>query len=163
MNRQMPWLCLASAMALGHAASAEPPRDADKNSAVCGDEPAKGKPAATPPTAAAPERSARGRANAKALDEFYRADEVQSLHLEVAAADRNRMLAALPDLIDVPASFRWRDVTVENVSVRFKGNSSANPKRPGCATLSGLVAGGDGVPGVRRSGDPGLWCETPSG
>jgi hypothetical protein len=41
-----------------------------------------------------------------------------------------RMLAALPELIDVPATFRWRDVSVENVSVRFKGKSSSNPKQP---------------------------------
>jgi hypothetical protein len=61
---------------------------------------------------------------------FYQPDEVQEVHLRVADADLRRMLAALPELIDVPASFRWRDVTVENVSVRFKGNSSSHPTQP---------------------------------
>ncbi len=60
---------------------------------------------------------------------FYRPDEVQSVHLTVAQKDLERMLTALPELIEVPATFRWRDVTVENVSVRFKGNSSSNPKQ----------------------------------
>jgi spore coat protein CotH len=66
-------------------------------------------------------------ADDRAVAAFYRPDEVQSVHLRVADADLKRMLAALPDLVEVPAAFRWRDVTVENVSVRFKGNSSANP------------------------------------
>ena len=87
--------------------------------------------AAEPPTSGAkPGPAARGRADDTALAAFYRPDEVQSVHLRVAVADVRRMLAALPKLIDVPATFRWRDTTVENVSVRFKGNSSSNPKQP---------------------------------
>src|SRR5215208_5030183 len=78
---------------------------------------------------AAPGPSGRGLADDKAVAAFYRPDEVQSVHLSVADKDMQRMLAALPELVDVPASFRWRDVTVENVSVRFKGNSSSNPKQ----------------------------------
>jgi CotH kinase protein len=77
--------------------------------------------------AAGAEPTGRGLANDKALAAFYRPDEVQSVHLTVADKDLKRMLAALPELVEVPASFRWRDVTVENVSVRFKGNSSSNP------------------------------------
>jgi hypothetical protein len=85
---------------------------------------------AEPPTPAAePEPSVRGLADDKAVAAFYQPDEVQSVHLSVAEADLKRMLAALPELVEVPATFRWRDVTVENVSVRFKGNSSSNPKQ----------------------------------
>src|SRR6266545_1690831 len=75
------------------------------------------------------EPSGRGLAADKAVAAFYQPDEVQSVHLSIADKDLKRMLAALPELIEVPASFRWRDVTVENVSVRFKGNSSSNPKQ----------------------------------
>src|SRR5687768_10697786 len=85
---------------------------------------------AEPPPAAAPEPSGRGLADDKAVAAFYQPDEVQSVHLTIADKDMQRMLAALPELVDVPASFRWRDVSVENVSVRFKGNSSSNPKQP---------------------------------
>jgi spore coat protein CotH len=75
------------------------------------------------------EPTARGLADDKALAAFYRPDEVQSVRLTIADKDMKRMLTALPELVEVPASFRWRDITVENVSVRFKGNSSSNPKQ----------------------------------
>ena len=61
------------------------------------------------------------------LDDFYRPDEVQSIHLRVAEDDLQRMRAALPERISVPASFRWRDISVENVAIRFKGDSSSGP------------------------------------
>jgi hypothetical protein len=63
------------------------------------------------------------------LDEYYRADKVQSIHLEITKENRQRMLAALPTRVYVPASFRWRDVSVKKVAVRFKGNSSSNPNQ----------------------------------
>jgi len=75
------------------------------------------------------EPSGRGLDDGKAMAAFYQADQVQSVYLDVAETDMKRMLAALPELIEVSASFRWRDVSVENVSVRFKGNSSSNPKQ----------------------------------
>jgi hypothetical protein len=93
--------------------------------AACG--PAAGADPPAPPTR--PEPTGRGLADDRAVAAFYRPDEVQSVHLEVAEKDLKRMLAALPELVDVPATFRWRDVIVENVSVRFKGNSSSNPKQ----------------------------------
>ncbi|MEI8342483.1 MAG: hypothetical protein WCH43_13240, partial [Verrucomicrobiota bacterium] len=99
------WVCVALMTAGGLAAGAEPP------------------------SAAKPELSGRGLAADKAVTAFYQQDEVQSVHLSVAEADMNRMVAALPELIEVPATFRWRDVTVENVAVRFKGNSSSSPKQ----------------------------------
>ena len=62
-------------------------------------------------------------------DDFYRLDEVQSIHLSVAEDDLQRMRAALPERISVRASFRWRDISVENVAIRFKGNSSSGPSQ----------------------------------
>jgi spore coat protein H len=105
VQTQVLWLCAVLTIASGPLAGAEPP---------------------TPTT---PEPSGRGLADDKAVAAFYQPDEVQSVHLSVADKDLKRMLAALPELIEVPASFRWRDVTVESVSVRFKGNSSSNPKQ----------------------------------
>jgi len=61
--------------------------------------------------------------------DFYRADEVQSIHMRVAEADLKRMLAALPERIYVQASFQWRDISVDNVAIRFKGNSSSAPSQ----------------------------------
>ena len=81
----------------------------------------------TPATKPVP--TSRGLADDKAVAAFYQPDEIQSVYLSIADKDLKRMLAALPELVDVPASFRWRDVSVENVSVRFKGNSSSNPKQ----------------------------------
>ena len=34
-----------------------------------------------------------------------------------------------PKRVYVPASFRWRDVSVKKVAIRFKGNSSSNPNQ----------------------------------
>lgn len=48
-------------------------------------------------------------------------DEVQSVYLHVADKDLKRMLAALPELIEVPATFRWRDVAVENEALKLIG------------------------------------------
>jgi spore coat protein CotH len=84
---------------------------------------------AEPTAPAAPEPSGRGITDDKAVAAFYQPDEVQSVYLNVKDKDLKRMLEALPELVEVPASFQWRDITVENVSVRFKGNSSSNPKQ----------------------------------
>jgi hypothetical protein len=60
-------------------------------------------------------------------DDFYTADEVQSIYLRVAEEDWQRMLAALPERIYARASFRWREISIDNVAIRFKGNSSSAP------------------------------------
>jgi spore coat protein CotH len=67
------------------------------------------------------------KAPAPTAAEFYRSDEMQSVHLQVADEDWQRMLAALPERIYVPASFRWREISFKNVAIRFKGNSSSSP------------------------------------
>ena len=58
-------------------------------------------------------------------DAFYKPETVQEIHLQVRDRDLARMHAALPDRIYVPAAFRWGDQTIENVGVRYKGNSSS--------------------------------------
>ena len=40
------------------------------------------------------------------------------------------MMSALPQRIYVPAVFRWGNQTIENVGVRYKGNSSSIPHQP---------------------------------
>jgi CotH kinase protein len=82
--------------------------------------------------------------------DFYRLDEVQSIYLTVAGEDLQRMLAALPRRISVPASFRWRDISIENVAIRFKGNSSSAPAQQ--HKRSFLIRFDDSDPGRRFLG-----------
>ena len=77
-------------------------------------------------SAQGPEGSPAKPGVAKSAD-FYRIEEVQSVHLQVADDDMRRMLAALPGRIYVRASFRWRGTSIPNVAIRFKGNSSSSP------------------------------------
>jgi|TARA_B100001971_G_scaffold76283_1_gene70309 hypothetical protein len=60
-------------------------------------------------------------------DDFYRRDHVQTIHLTLSEANLNKMHDTLPERIYVPGTFRWRDVQLENVGVRYKGNSSSRP------------------------------------
>ena len=60
---------------------------------------------------------------------FYAADQVQTIHLRISEVDQEKMRAALPECIYVPAELRWNNETVSQVGVRFKGNSSANPNQ----------------------------------
>ena len=63
----------------------------------------------------------------QATNAFYDPQTVQDIHLLVRAPDLQRMQAALPARIYVPAAFRWGEHTIENVGVRYKGNSSSQP------------------------------------
>jgi len=65
-------------------------------------------------------------ASARQAD-FYRPEDVQSIYLTVSDKNMQRLLAALPERIYVPAAFRWRDVSIDDVAIRFKGNSSSAP------------------------------------
>ncbi len=60
---------------------------------------------------------------------FYRPDQVQEIHLEIEQGDLEKMKSALPRRIYVPATFRWNDQVIDNVGVRYKGNSSSNPNQ----------------------------------
>ena len=73
--------------------------------------------------------TANGLNNSEAQDEFYRMDKVQTIQLQIAPEDIQSLLAALPKRIYVPATFQWRDVILDKVAVRFKGNSSSQPSQ----------------------------------
>lgn len=64
-----------------------------------------------------------------AAAEFYRPETVQVIRLEISAEDLARMQAALPKRVYVPASFQWGEQTLPKVGVRYKGNSSSQPKQ----------------------------------
>ena len=61
--------------------------------------------------------------------EFYEPAVVQTVHLDIADEAWQRMHDGLPERIHVPATFGWRDIKVERVAVRFKGNSSSQPEQ----------------------------------
>ena len=82
--------------------------------------------------------------------EFFDTATVQRIDLEIAPEDRRAMLDALPERIYVPATFIWRDIRLENVGVRFKGNSSSQPD--GWWKRSLLVKFGEYVDGQRFLG-----------
>jgi hypothetical protein len=65
----------------------------------------------------------------KDSDSFYQPNQVQVIHLQVRESDLDKMISALPRRIYVPATFRWRDQIFENVGIRYKGNSSSNPRQ----------------------------------
>ena len=67
--------------------------------------------------------------NERLQDAFYHPDTVQTVRLEISEADQQRMLDELPKRVYVPAIFRWRDIELKNVAVRFKGNSSSQPNQ----------------------------------
>jgi spore coat protein CotH len=59
--------------------------------------------------------------------DFYRIEDIQTVHMRIDKEDQQRMLAALPGRISVRGSFKWRDQFIDNVAIRFKGNSSSAP------------------------------------
>jgi CotH kinase protein len=62
--------------------------------------------------------------------QFYAPESVQAIHLEVKPEDLERMDRALPQRINVPATFRWNEQVFKKVGVRYKGNSSSMPNSP---------------------------------
>ena len=62
-------------------------------------------------------------------DVFYDLEVVQEVRIEITPSNRERLLQSLPERIYVPATFRWNGQTLENVGVRFKGNSSSSPNQ----------------------------------
>lgn len=61
------------------------------------------------------------------IAKFYAPGQIQVIQLTIRDEDVQRLQAALPERVFVPASFRWNDVAFENVAIRFKGNSSSIP------------------------------------
>ena len=54
--------------------------------------------------------------NQLSQEEFYAPAVVQTVHLDIADEELQRMQDALPERIYVPAAFRWRDIEVERVA-----------------------------------------------
>jgi len=67
--------------------------------------------------------------DARDQEAFYAADQVQTVRLQISDIDQQKMRAALPKCIYVPAQLSWNGQTIKQVGVRFKGNSSANPNQ----------------------------------
>lgn len=60
-------------------------------------------------------------------DTFYDSATVQTVHLEVSPENLERLNRALPQRIYVPGTFQWNGHKLQNVGVRYKGNSSSIP------------------------------------
>lgn len=69
-------------------------------------------------------------APADATDPFYDPESVQQIHLEIKPEDLDRLHRALPRRISVPGTVRWKEQTLQNVGIRYKGNSSSRPDSP---------------------------------
>lgn len=63
-------------------------------------------------------------------ERFYDREVVQTIRLEIKPDDLDRLHRALPQRIFVPATFSWKDLVLENVGVRYKGDSSSRPESP---------------------------------
>ena len=84
------------------------------------------------------------------LEDFFERSVIQDIVLEIEPADRQAMFDALPERIYVPATFRWGDIVLNNVGVRFKGNSSSDPQ--GWWKRALLIKFGEYVDGQRFLG-----------
>ena len=69
-------------------------------------------------------------ADQEATSLFYDPEVVQTIRLEIQPEDLDRLQRALPERIYVPGTFRWNDVALYPVGVRYKGNSSSHPDSP---------------------------------
>lgn len=65
-----------------------------------------------------------------AADRFYEPHSVQSIHLEITQENLDRLHHALPRRIVVPGTFRWGEMVLQPVGIRFKGSSSSDPHAP---------------------------------
>jgi spore coat protein CotH len=60
-------------------------------------------------------------------DVFYKREQVQEIRLTISKTNLYNMKKALPERIYVPATLHWRTFRMENIAVRYKGNSSSQP------------------------------------
>ncbi|HOY58851.1 MAG TPA: CotH kinase family protein [Verrucomicrobiota bacterium] len=71
-----------------------------------------------------------GATPSEVAEQFYDAQVVQTIRLEVQPEDLDRLQRALPERIYVPGTFRWNDVALYPVGIRYRGNSSSQPDSP---------------------------------
>lgn len=64
------------------------------------------------------------------LKEFYQPDVVQTIRLDVSSRHLRELKEALPKRIFVPTTFKWNGVELTNVGIRYKGDSSSDPRSP---------------------------------
>jgi spore coat protein CotH len=83
-------------------------------------------------------------------EKFFHPDSVQQIYLEVKPEDLDRLHRALPRRISVPGTFRWNDQSLQQVGVRYRGNSSSSPDAP--HKRSFLIAFSEYQPGQRFLG-----------
>ena len=62
-------------------------------------------------------------------DVFYERGKVQEIRLQISTLNLKKMKEALPERKYVSASLIWRDIKIENIGVRYKGNSSSQPNQ----------------------------------
>ena len=62
-------------------------------------------------------------------DDFYESEQVQEIRLTISELNLKKMKEALPERKYVPATFHWRNIRLKNVGVRYKGNSSSQPRQ----------------------------------
>ncbi len=83
-------------------------------------------------------------------DAIFDTSVVHAIALEIAPAELQALHDALPTRIYVPATFHWGDITLSEVAVRYKGNSSSNPDSP--YKRSFLIKFGEYIKGQRFLG-----------
>ena len=83
-------------------------------------------------------------------DRFYDPAAVQTIHLEIAPEDLDRLHRALPQRISVPGVFRWGNRAIGPVGIRYRGNSSSQPQAS--HKRSFLVSFAEYRPGLRFLG-----------
>lgn len=87
------------------------------------------------------------------VDAFFDTEVIQTIEINISPANRQAMFDALPERIYVPATFIWGDIRLENVGVRFKGNSSSQPDswwKRGLLIKFGEYVDGQRFLGLRR-------------
>ncbi|MCO4761220.1 MAG: CotH kinase family protein [Myxococcales bacterium] len=86
-------------------------------------------------------------------DDLFSATEVQRISLTIAPADIAKMNAALPERIWVSGTFSWAGMTLKEIGVRYKGNSSSQPNQKhkrGLLLHFGRFKTGQRLLGLRR-------------
>lgn len=117
----LPLCVILAGLTYSKSVSAQQPLDLPPNQPL---------PADQPQTGSTPARTIlNGETRTTEQDKFYRPDQVQDVYLQIAPDELRRMRDALPKRIYVPGSFRWGDVSIDQVGIRFKGNSSSHPNQ----------------------------------
>ncbi len=84
-------------------------------------------------------------------DHFYDTEEVQDIYLTISPDEIMRLEQALPERIYVRGAFQWNDFRIDNVGIRYKGNSSSMPLQMH-VKRSLLIKFSENLPGQRFIG-----------